>query len=130
MHARGIVTIFNPFRCTATPFHWTSLFWLIVNQGEGGGLLSVIGGDLMHQAKYHADDALRVAFSTLDKLTRALTSTAVVYTLGETDVFTSMESLKEMFYLLAATLQGDVGDNWRYCLSQIRTNTLENSHAM
>jgi ribokinase len=100
-------------------FPWTRLSWLIVNQGEAESLLRVIGGDFVHQgseAKYHADwpndNALRVAFSTLDKLSRsrALISTAVVCTLGATGVLASMQSPKEMFYLPAATLQGDVRD--------------------
>ena len=122
-HARGIVTIFNPSPMPSDVqlhhFPWTSLSWLIVNQGEADGLLRMIGGDIMHQgteAKYHAewpnDDALRVAFSTLDKLSRsgALTSTAVVCTLGATGILASMQSPKEMLYLPAATLQGDVRD--------------------
>jgi len=98
-------------------FPWTSLSWLIVNQGEAESLLRVIGGDTINQGtetKYHADwpndDALKVAFLTLNELScsGALTSTAVVCTLGATGVLASMQSPKEMFYIPAATLQGDI----------------------
>ncbi len=122
-HARGVVTIFNPSPMPADVqlhlFPWTRLSWLIVNQGEAESLLRVIGGNSTNQeteAEYHAewpnDDALRVAFLTLNKLSHsgALPSTSVVCTLGATGVLASMQSPKEMFYLPAATLQGDVRD--------------------
>ncbi|KAH9000726.1 Ribokinase-like protein [Lactarius hatsudake] len=122
-HARGVVTIFNPSPMPADvqlhSFPWTSLSWLIVNQGEAESLLRVIGGDSMNQgteAEYHDDwpndDALRVAFLTLNKLSRsgALPSTAVVCTLGATGVLGSMQNPKEVFYLPAATLRGNVRD--------------------
>lgn len=100
-------------------FPWTRLSWLIVNQGEAENLLRVIGGHFIDQGKevgYHADwpndDALRVAFSTFNKLSRcrALASTAVVCTLGAAGVLASTQSPKETFYLPAAKLQGDVRD--------------------
>jgi len=125
-HAQGIVTIFNPSPIPADvqlhDFPWTSLSWLIVNQGEAESLLRAIGGDpraVNHgvEADYHAhwpnDDALRAAFFTLNKLSHieVLTSTAIVCTLGATGVLASMQSLKEMVYLPAATLQGEVRDS-------------------
>jgi ribokinase len=122
-HARGIVTIFNPSPMPADvqihSFPWTSLSWLIVNQGEAENLLRVIGGDSTNQAieaEYHADwpndDALRGAFLTLNKLSHsgALTSTALVCTLGATGVLASTQSPKETFYIPAATLRGGVRD--------------------
>jgi len=70
------------------------------------------GAEAKYRADWPNDDALRNAFSTLDKLSRsgALTTIAVVCTLGATGVLASMQSPKEMFYLPAATLQGDVRD--------------------
>ena len=122
-HVHGVVTIFNPSPMPSDVqlyrFPWTSLSWLIVNQGEAESLLRVIGGDSMNretEAKYHADwpddDGLRTAFSTLDKLSHSggLISTAVVCTLGATGVLVSMQNPKEMLYLPAAVLQGDVRD--------------------
>jgi ribokinase len=100
-------------------FPWTKLSWLIVNQGEAENLLRVIGEDSINQgneAGYHADwpndDALRVAFSTFNRLShsRALASTAIVCTLGAAGVLASIQTPKETFYLPAATLQGDVRD--------------------
>ena len=100
-------------------FPWTSLSWLIVNQGEAENLLRVIGADSMNQgteAEYHTDwpndDTLRAAFLTLNKLSRsgALTSTAVVCTLGATGVLAATQNPKGTFFLPAATLQGEVRD--------------------
>lgn len=122
-HTHGIVTIFNPSPMPSDAqlhsFPWTKLSWLIVNQGEAENLLRVIGEDSINQgneAGYHADwpndDALRVAFSTFNRLShsRALASTAIVCTLGAAGVLASIQTPKETFYLPAATLQGDVRD--------------------
>ncbi|KAI0251866.1 Ribokinase-like protein [Lactifluus subvellereus] len=122
-HTQGIVTIFNPSPLpTDTQLHtfpWVALSWLIVNEGEAETLLRVMGWNPRNhgiEEEYHtnwpADDNLRVAFSTLSKLSRceAFALKGVVCTLGAKGVLASMCGLREILYVPAATLQGNVRD--------------------
>ena len=122
-HARGIVTIFNPSPMPADTqlhaFPWAALSWLIVNEGEADSLLRAIGGnpgnhkvEEENPADWPDDNTLRLAFSTLSDLRRGehLASTSVICTLGAAGVLASICGLKEILYLPAATLQGDVRD--------------------
>jgi len=123
-HGRGLVTIFNPSPMPVDAqlhaFPWASLTWLVVNEGEAESLLRVIGGNLRdhivdnkeYPANWPDDNNLRSAFSTLIKLCRRepLASTSVVCTLGTAGVLTSIRGLREMIFLPAVTLEGDVRD--------------------
>jgi ribokinase len=122
-HAQGIVTIFNPSPLpTDTQLHdfpWVALSWLIVNEGEAETLLRIIGRSLWNDdveeenyADWPRDNNMRVAFSTLSKLSRckALSSTGIVCTLGAKGVVASRHNPREILYVPAATLQGSVRD--------------------
>jgi ribokinase len=122
-HARGLVTIFNPspmpLDTQLHAFPWVALSWLIVNEGEAGSLLRVIGRDHRYPnvddeypANWPDDNDMRSAFSTLIKLCRGehLASTSVVCTLGEAGVLASIRGLREMLYLPAVALEGNVRD--------------------
>jgi ribokinase len=122
-HARGLVTIFNPspmpLDTQLHAFPWVALSWLIVNEGEAGSLLRVIGRNHQYPnvedeypANWPDDNDMRSAFSTLIKLCRGehLASTSVVCTLGEAGVLASIRGLREMLYLPAVALEGNVRD--------------------
>ncbi|KAH9973981.1 Ribokinase-like protein [Lactifluus volemus] len=122
-HAQGIVTIFNPSPLpTDTQLHdfpWVALSWLIVNEGEAETLLRIIGRSLWNDdveeenyADWPRDNNMRVAFSTLSKLSRckALSSTGIVCTLGAKGVVASRHNPREILYVPAVTLQGSVRD--------------------
>jgi ribokinase len=100
-------------------FPWAALSWLIVNEGEAESLLRVIGGnpgnhdvEKEYPVNWPDDNNLRLAFSTLNNLCHGerLASTSVVCTLGATGVLASICGLKEILYLPAAALEGDVRD--------------------
>lgn len=122
-HTLGTVTIFNPSPLPADAqlhtFPWVTLSWLIVNEGEAETLLRIMGWNPRNhdvEEEYHtdwpADDNLRAAFSTLSKLSRceAFALTGVACTLGAKGVLASMCGLREILYVPAATLQGNVRD--------------------
>src|SRR6266478_765195 len=122
-HARGIVTIFNPSPMPADAelhtFPWVALSWLIVNEGEAEGLLHVISRNPRNHdveeeypVNWPDDNNLRLAFSTLNKLRHSerLVSTGVVCTLGAAGVLASICGLKEILYLPATALEGNVRD--------------------
>ncbi|KAH9996251.1 Ribokinase-like protein [Russula vinacea] len=110
-HARGIVTIFNPSPMPASTqlhaFPWAALSWLIVNEDEADSLHRVIV-----PVNWPDDNNLWLAFATLNHLRHGghLTSTSVVCTLGAAGVMASICGLKDVLYLPAATLEGDVRD--------------------
>jgi len=122
-HVRGIVTIFNPSPMPADTqlhaFPWAALSWLIVNEGEAEGLLRAIGGspenhkvEEEYPVNWPDDKTAKLAFSTLNNLryVERLASTSVVCTLGAAGVLASICGLKEILYLPAAALEGDVRD--------------------
>jgi len=122
-HARGLTTIFNPSPMPADTqlraFPWLALSWLIVNEGEADGLLHAIRGnpdgpevDEECPADWPDDNTLRVAFSTLNKLCRSehFASTSVVCTLGAAGVLASLCGQREMLYVPAVALEGNVRD--------------------
>ena len=121
-HARGIVTIFNPSPMPASTqlhaFPWAALSWLIVNEDEADSLHRVIGGNPGNRkveeypVNWPDDNNLWLAFATLNHLRHGghLTSTSVVCTLGAAGVMASICGLKDVLYLPAATLEGDVRD--------------------
>ncbi|KAI9513384.1 Ribokinase-like protein [Russula earlei] len=121
-HARGLVTIFNPSPMPVDAqlhaFPWKALSWLIVNEGEAEDLLRVVGGNLQGPnieecpANWPDDNNLRFAFGTLKKLCRCehLSSTGIVCTLGAAGVLASICDQRELIYLPAAVLQGNVRD--------------------
>jgi ribokinase len=122
-HTQGIITIFNPSPLPTDiqlhNFPWIALSWLIVNEGEAEILLRVMGRNSRNddaEEEYHTDwprdNNVRVAFSTLSKLSRcnALASTGIVCTLGAKGVVASLSGLRETLYFPAAMLQGNVRD--------------------
>lgn len=122
-HARGLVTIFNPspmpLETELHAFPWAALSWLIVNEGEAGSLLRVIGGKSQHReidgaypANSPDDNNIRSAFSALNRLClgEQLASTSVVCTLGAAGVLASIRGLGEILYFPAAALEGNVRD--------------------
>lgn len=122
-HARGLVTIFNPspmpLDTQLHAFPWAALSWLIVNEGEAGSLLRVIGGNHRYNeiegafpANWPDDNNIKSAFSTLNRLClgEQLASTSVVCTLGAAGILASIRGLGEMLYFPAAVLEGNVRD--------------------
>jgi ribokinase len=122
-HARGLVTIFNPspmpLDIQLQAFPWVALSWLIVNEGEAGSLLRVIGGNHRYHefegaypANWPDDNNIRSAFSTLNRLCLGehLASTSIVCTLGAAGVLASIRGLGETLYFPAAALEGNVRD--------------------
>lgn len=108
-----------PLETQLHAFPWAALSWLIVNEGEAGSLLRVIGGNYRYHeiegaypANWPDDNDIRSAFSTLNRLClgEQLASTSVVCTLGAAGVLASIRGLGEMLYLPAAALEGYVRD--------------------
>lgn len=100
-------------------FPWAALSWLIVNEGEAESLLRAIGGnpenhevEKEYPVNWPDDKTVKLAFSTLNNLRygERLASTSVVCTLGAAGVLASICGLKEILYLPAAALEGDVRD--------------------
>ena len=122
-HARGIVTTFNPSPMPSDTelraFPWTTLSWLLVSEGEAESLLRAIGGnreahkvEVQYPVNWPDDKTVKLAFSTLNNLRHGerLASTSVVCTLGAAGVLASICGLKEILYLPAAALEGNVRD--------------------
>ncbi|KAI0289989.1 Ribokinase-like protein [Russula brevipes] len=93
-YARGLTTVFNPSPMPADTqlraFPWLALSWLIVNEGEADGLLHAIRGN--------PDGPEHFA------------STSVVCTLGAAGVLASLCGQREMLYVPAVALEGNVRD--------------------
>lgn len=127
-HALGIVTVMNlsplPTAEQAREFPWGKLTWLIVNEGEAGGLLTSVGephaADVIELALPEGtpedQTAVRSAHAIGSKLASHPTfkRTNVICTLGSVGLiaFVSLAqgAGKSALYLPAAKLDGPVVD--------------------